>query len=148
MATYDLKPEMSCVEVAKKVISSMKNDYDFILVNFANPDMVGHTGVMEAAVKACSAVDICLNTIIEKAEENFYKVIILADHGNADIMINPDGSVCTTHTTSKVPFILCDEKVKIKSEGTLVNVAPTILDYMDIAIPKEMEETESLIIKD
>ena len=148
VATYDLKPEMSCVEVAKKVISSMKNDYDFILVNFANPDMVGHTGVMEAAVKACSAVDICLNTIIEKAEENFYKVIILADHGNADIMINPDGSVCTTHTTSKVPFILCDEKVKIKSEGTLVNVAPTILDYMDIAIPKEMEETESLIIKD
>ena len=148
VATYDLKPEMSCVEVAKKVISSMKNDYDFILVNFANPDMVGHTGVMEAAVKACGAVDICLNTIIEKAEENFYKVIILADHGNADIMINPDGSVCTTHTTSKVPFILCDEKVKIKSEGTLVNVAPTILDYMDIAIPKEMEETESLIIKD
>lgn len=148
VATYDLKPEMSCVEVAKKVISSMKNDYDFILVNFANPDMVGHTGVMEAAVKACSAVDICLNTIIEKAEENFYKVIILADHGNADIMINPDGSVCTTHTTSKVPFILCDEKVKIKSEGTLVNVAPTILDYMDIAIPKEMEGTESLIIKD
>ena len=148
VATYDLQPQMSCVEVAKKVISSMKNDYDFILVNFANPDMVGHTGVMEAAVKACSAVDICLNTIMEKAEENFYKVIILADHGNADTMINPDGSVCTTHTTSKVPFILCDEKVKIKSEGTLVNVAPTILDYMDIAIPKEMEGTESLIIKD
>ena len=81
-------------------------------------------------------------------EENFYKVIILADHGNADTMINEDGSVCTTHTTSKVPFIICDDKVKIKKEGTLVNVAPRILDYMDIAIPKEMEGTESLIIKD
>lgn len=148
VATYDLKPEMSCIEVTKRVVLSMKNDYDFILVNFANPDMVGHTGVMEAAVNACSAVDICLGKILEKAEENFYKVIILADHGNADTMINEDGSVCTTHTTSKVPFIICDDKVKIKKEGTLVNVAPTILDYMDIAIPKEMEGTESLIIKD
>ena len=139
---------MSCIEVTKRVVLSMKNDYDFILVNFANPDMVGHTGVMEAAVNACSAVDICLGKILEKAEENFYKVIILADHGNADTMINEDGSVCTTHTTSKVPFIICDDKVKIKKEGTLVNVAPTILDYMDIAIPKEMEGTESLLISD
>ena len=129
------------IDVTKRVILSMRNDYDFILVNFANPDMVGHTGVMEAAVNACSAVDICLSKIIEKAEENFYKVIILADHGNADTMINEDGSICTTHTTSKVPFIICDDKVKLKSEGTLVNVAPTILDYMDIAIPKEMEGT-------
>ena len=148
VATYDLKPEMSCIDVTKRVVLSMKNDYDFILVNFANPDMVGHTGVMEAAVNACSAVDICLGKILEKAEENFYKVIILADHGNADTMINEDGSVCTTHTTSKVPFIICDDKVKIKKEGTLVNVAPTILDYMDIAIPKEMEGTESLLIND
>ena len=133
----------------QKVIDAINaNKYDTIILNYANPDMVGHTGVMEAAVNACSAVDICLSKIIEKAEENFYKVIILADHGNADTMINEDGSICTTHTTSKVPFIICDDKVKLKSEGTLVNVAPTILDYMDIAIPKEMEGTESLLISD
>ena len=147
VATYDLQPEMSCVEVTKRVILSMKNDYDFILVNFANPDMVGHTGNMDAATKACMAVDMCLNKIMEKAEDNFYKVVILADHGNADIMINDDGSICTTHTTSVIPFILCDEKVKLQKTGSLVNVAPTILDYMDIAIPKEMEGTESLIIE-
>lgn len=147
VATYDLKPEMSCVEVTKRVILSMNNDYDFILVNFANPDMVGHTGNMDAATKACMAVDMCLNKIMEKAEDNFYKVVILADHGNADIMINADGSICTTHTTSVIPFILCDEKVKLQKTGSLVNVAPTILDYMDIAIPKEMEGTESLIIE-
>lgn len=147
VATYDLKPEMSCVEVTKRVILSMNNDYDFILVNFANPDMVGHTGNMDAATKACMAVDMCLNKIMEKAEDSFYKVVILADHGNADIMINDDGSICTTHTTSVIPFILCDEKVKLQKTGSLVNVAPTILDYMDIAIPKEMEGTESLIIE-
>ena len=131
----------------KRVILSMNNDYDFILVNFANPDMVGHTGNMDAATKACMAVDMCLNKIMEKAEDNFYKVVILADHGNADIMINDDGSICTTHTTSVIPFILCDEKVKLQKTGSLVNVAPTILDYMDIAIPKEMEGTESLIVE-
>lgn len=148
VATYDLKPEMSCIEVSKKVIQAMSNDYDFILVNFANPDMVGHTGNMEAATKACMAVDICLGKIMEKAEENFYKVIVLADHGNADYMINEDGSPCTTHTTALVPFVICDSKVKLKDGGSLVNVAPTILDYMDIAIPKEMEATESLLIEE
>lgn len=148
VATYDLKPEMSCIEVTKRVILSMNNDFDFILVNFANPDMVGHTGNMEATTKACMAIDLCLGKIMEKAEDNFYKVIILADHGNADTMINEDGSICTTHTTSLVPFIICDDKVMLKHSGSLVNVAPTILDYMDIAIPKEMENTESLIIND
>lgn len=148
VATYDLQPEMSAVEVTKKVISCMENDYDFILVNYANPDMVGHTGNLEAAIKACMAIDLCLGKVLEKAEENFYKVILLADHGNADIMINEDGSPCTTHTTSLVPFIICDSKVKLKSLGSLVNVAPTILDYMDIALPKDMQETESLLIEE
>ena len=148
VATYDLKPEMSCVEVTKKVVSAMNSDYDFILVNYANPDMVGHTGNMDATVKACSAIDICLGKLIEKAEENFYKIILLADHGNADTMINADGSICTTHTTSLVPFIICDNKIKLKEGGSLVNVAPTILDYMDIAIPKDMEETASLLIEE
>lgn len=147
VATYDLKPEMSCVEVTKKVIQSMNSDYDFILVNFANPDMVGHTGNMKATTNACIAIDLCLGKIMEKADDNFYKVIILADHGNADTMINEDGSICTTHTTSKVPFIICDDKIELQKTGSLVNVAPTILDYMDIAIPKEMEDTESLIVE-
>ena len=146
--TYDLKPEMSCVEVTKKILQAMTNDYDFILVNFANPDMVGHTGNMEAATKACIAVDVCLNRIMEIAEDNFYKVIILADHGNADTMINPDGSPCTTHTTALVPFVICDKHIKLKENGSLANVAPTILDYIDIAIPKEMSETNSLIIEE
>lgn len=148
VATYDLKPEMSCVEVTKKVISCMENDYDFILVNYANPDMVGHTGNMEATTKACTAIDICLGKLIEKADENFYKIILLADHGNADTMINEDGSPCTTHSCELVPFIICDKKVILKAKGDLTNVAPTILDYMDIAVPKEMENTASLLTEE
>ena len=145
VATYDLKPEMSAVGITRKLIDCMDKDYDFILANFANPDMVGHTGDMEAATKACMAVDICLGKLIEKAEDNFYKIILLADHGNADTMYNEDHSKCTTHTLCKVPFIITDKKVKLKKEGTLANVAPTILEYMDIALPKEMQDTPSLI---
>lgn len=145
--TYDLMPEMSAIPVTKKVIECMMQDYDFILVNFANPDMVGHTGNFIAASKACMAVDLCLSKIVEKAEENFYKVILLADHGNADIMIDENDQPVTTHTLSKVPFILMDENVKLKDEGDLTMVAPTILEYMEIALPEEMKETESLIIK-
>lgn len=145
--TYDLMPEMSAIPVTKKVIECMMQDYDFILVNFANPDMVGHTGNFVAASKACMAVDLCLSKIVEKAEENFYKVILLADHGNADIMIDENDQPVTTHTLSKVPFILMDENVKLKNEGDLTMVAPTILEYMEIALPEEMKETESLIIK-
>ena len=145
--TYDLMPEMSAIQVTKKVIECMMQDYDFILVNFANPDMVGHTGNFIAASKACMAVDLCLSKIVEKAEENFYKVILLADHGNADIMIDENDQPVTTHTLSKVPFILMDENVKLKDEGDLTMVAPTILEYMEIALPEEMKETESIIIK-
>lgn len=147
VATYDMKPEMSAVEVTKKVISCMEKDIDFILVNYANPDMVGHTGNLEAAIKAIMTVDLCLGKLIEKAEENFYQIVLLADHGNADIMRNENGEPVTTHTTSLVPFILTDEKIKLKEKGDLTNVAPTILEYMDIAIPKEMKDTPSLIIK-
>ena len=143
--TYDLMPQMSAIPVTKKVIECMMQDYDFILVNFANPDMVGHTGNFIAASKACMAVDLCLSKIVEKAEENFYKVILLADHGNADIMIDENDQPVTTHTLSKVPFILMDGNVKLKDEGDLTMVAPTILEYMEIALPEEMKETESLI---
>ena len=145
VATYDMKPEMSAVGVTKKCIECMVQDYDFILVNFANPDMVGHTGDFEATVKACMAIDMCLEKIIEKAEENFYKVIILADHGNADIMLDEVGNIVTTHTLSKVPFIILDKNVELDKEGDLTMVAPTILEYMDIAIPEEMKDTEILI---
>lgn len=144
VATYDLKPEMSAIGVTKKCIECMVQDYDFILVNFANPDMVGHTGVYDAAVKACMAVDLCLAKIIEKAEENFYKVIILADHGNVDVMVDENNNPVTTHTLSKVPFIIVDKNVSLKKEGDLTMVAPTILEYMDIALPEEMKETEDL----
>jgi len=145
VATYDLKPEMSAIGVTKKCIECMVQDYDFILLNFANPDMVGHTGEYDAAVKACMAVDLCLNKIMEKAEENFYKVIILADHGNVDIMYDENENKITSHTLSKVPFIIVDKNVNLKEEGDLTMVAPTILEYMDIAVPEEMKETENLL---
>ena len=145
VATYDLKPEMSAVEVTKKTINCMQKDYDFILVNFANPDMVGHTGKWNAAVKACITIDICLGKLLEVAEDNFYKIVILADHGNADIMFDENKVPVTTHTLSKVPFIILDNKVKLADNGSLINVAPTILEYMDIAVPKEMADTPSLI---
>jgi len=144
VASYDLKPEMSAVGVTRKIIDCMDKDYDFILANFANPDMVGHTGNMDAATKACMALDICLNKIIESAEDNFYTLILLADHGNADTMLNDDGSICTTHSLAKVPFVIADEKVKLKENGDLTNVAPTILEYMDISIPLQMT-AESLL---
>lgn len=144
VATYDLKPEMSAVGITKKAIECMNQDYDFILLNFANTDMVGHTGNYEATVRACMAIDICLKKLIEKAEENFYKVIITADHGNADIMLDDNGNKITTHTTSKVPFILCDKNILLKENGDLTMIAPTILEYMDIAVPEEMSETKNL----
>ncbi len=145
VATYDLKPEMSAVEVTKKVVSCMDTDYDFILVNYANPDMVGHTGNLDATVKACVTVDLCLKLLAEKAEENFYTLVILADHGNADQMLDEKGNPVTTHTTSLVPFIITDEKVSLEENGDLTNVAPTVLDYMEIAVPKEMKNTKSLM---
>ena len=148
VATYDLKPEMSAVEITKKCIACMEKDYDFIFMNFANPDMVGHTGNLEATIKAVMTVDMCLKVIRQKAEENFYTMVVLADHGNADQMIDEAGNPVTTHTTSLVPFVITDSKVKLKEKGTLCNVAPTILKYMDIALPKEMAQTPDLIINE
>ncbi len=146
VATYDLKPEMSAIEVTKKTVQCLEKDYDFILVNYANADMVGHTGNLEATKKAVTTIDLCLKLLKEKADENFYTLILVADHGNADKMLDETGGIVTTHTTSNVPFIITDEKIKLKENGDLTNVAPTILEYMDIAIPKEMD-AKSLIIK-
>ena len=144
VATYDLKPEMSAVEITKKCVLCMEKDYDFIFMNFANTDMVGHTGNLEATIKAVMTVDMCLNVLKQKADDNFYTMVILADHGNADQMLDEEGNPVTTHTTSLVPFIITDNKVKLKEKGTLCNVAPTILKYMDIALPKEMIGTGDL----
>jgi len=141
-----MKPEMNAIEVTKKVIQCMEKDYDFILINYANPDMVGHTGNLEAAIKAVITVDMCLKVLKEKSDENFYTLVILADHGNVDQMLDEKNNKVTTHTTSKVPFIITDKKLKLEKSGDLTNVAPTVLDYMDIAVPKEMRETKSLII--
>lgn len=141
VATYDLQPEMSARDIRDKIIPELeKKEADFICLNFANPDMVGHTGVFSAAVKACETVDQCNEAVTEAARKNGYVTIIIADHGNADIMINEDGTPNTAHTTNLVPCILVDDSktfTKI-SDGKLGDLAPTILTLMGVAIPKEM----------
>jgi 2,3-bisphosphoglycerate-independent phosphoglycerate mutase len=149
VATYDLKPEMSAYEIAEAICPELeKREADFICLNFANPDMVGHTGSMEAAMKACETVDRCTEKVVTTALANGYQVIIIADHGNADYMINEDGSPNTAHTTNLVPCILVSnnlQHIKLKN-GVLANVAPTILDLMGIPKSAEMNE-ESLLVK-
>jgi 2,3-bisphosphoglycerate-independent phosphoglycerate mutase len=149
VATYDLKPEMSAYEIAEAICPELeKREADFICLNFANPDMVGHTGSMEAAMKACETVDRCTEKVVTTALANGYQVIIIADHGNADYMINEDGSPNTAHTTNLVPCILVSnnlQHIKLKN-GVLANVAPTILDLMGIPKSEEMNE-ESLLVK-
>ena len=141
VATYDLQPEMSAFEVCDEVLKAIENkDYGFILVNFANPDMVGHTGVMEAAVKACEAVDKCVGKIVEKAKENDVAVILTADHGNAEYMEDKTTHApYTAHTTNPVPlFVINAGNVKLKKTGALCDIAPTVLDIMGINKPEEM----------
>lgn len=141
VATYDLQPEMSAYEIRDKIIPELqKGDVDFVCLNFANPDMVGHTGVWEAAVKACETVDICTQQVVEAALENGYTALVTADHGNADKLKNPDGSAHTAHTTSLVPLILHSNEKRTwqLTTGKLGDLAPTILDLMDIEIPAAM----------
>ncbi len=141
VATYDLKPEMSAYEVCDNVLEALDNkDYGFILVNFANPDMVGHTGVMDAAVKACEAVDECVGKIAKKALAQGVKMIITADHGNAEWMYNEAAKTPqTAHTTNIVPFIIVDnKKYNLRKTGALCDIAPTVLDLMEIKQPAEM----------
>ena len=142
VATYDLQPEMSAFEVRDKIVADIQtNQPDFICLNFANPDMVGHTGVYEAIVKAVETVDGCLKNIVETGIENEYEFIIIADHGNADFAINPDGSPNTAHSLNPVPVVLVtDEKVELK-DGILADVAPTILSRLGIAQPQDMTGT-------
>ena len=145
VATYDLQPEMSAYEIRDKIIPEINSgDPDFICLNFANPDMVGHTGVMEAAIKACEVVDECAKDVVEAAIENDYTVIVIADHGNSEVMINPDGSPNTSHTTNPVPFIMVDKDIKSIKDGKLGDIAPTILELMGITKPELMTQ-KSLI---
>ena len=148
VATYDLKPEMSAYEVCDNVLKALDDDeYGFILVNFANPDMVGHTGVMDAAIKACEAVDECVGKIAAKALENDVTMIITADHGNAEWMYNEQTHAPqTAHTTNVVPFIIVSkDNFELNETGALCDIAPTILEIMDIKKPDEM--TGKSIIK-
>ena len=139
VATYDLKPEMSAYEIKDSIIPEINsNSADFICLNFANPDMVGHTGNFDAAVKACETVDICLKEIVESSINNNYSIIIIADHGNSDVMKNNDGSPNTAHTTNPVPIIVIDSKTDKVNDGILADIAPTILNIMDIDIPEKM----------
>ena len=133
VATYDLQPEMSAFEIRDKIIPEIKKgDVDFICLNFANPDMVGHTGDMNAAIKACETVDECAKDVITAAIEKDFSVIVIADHGNCETMINEDGSPNTAHTTNPVPLILVDKDIHQIKDGVLGDIAPTILKLMGV----------------
>ena len=139
VATYDLQPEMSAFDLTAALVPELrKGEVDFVCLNFANGDMVGHTGNMVAAIKACEAVDVCVKNVVETALENNYTTIIIADHGNCETMINPDGSPNTAHTTNPVPIILVDKDLKAIHNGVLGDLAPTILALMGIEKPEVM----------
>jgi 2,3-bisphosphoglycerate-independent phosphoglycerate mutase len=141
VATYDLKPEMSAYELRDAIIPELqKGDVDFVCLNFANGDMVGHTGVFQAAIKACETVDNCTKDVITTALENNYTTLLIADHGNCETMMNPDGSPHTSHTTNPVPIILIDKEIKSIKNGILGDISPTILKLMGIHQPKEMTQ--------
>ncbi|WGK65189.1 2,3-bisphosphoglycerate-independent phosphoglycerate mutase [Croceiramulus getboli] len=141
VATYDLQPEMSAYEVRDKITAALKEEEaDFVCLNFANPDMVGHTGIMEAAIKACETVDACAKAVVETGLEHGYSTIIIADHGNSETMVNPDGSPNTAHTVNPVPIILVDPDRKKINSGILANVAPTLLDMLGVDQPEAMTE--------
>jgi len=147
VATYDLQPEMSAEDLKNTIIPELQaQETDFVCLNFANPDMVGHTGVFEAVVKACETVDRCAEAVITTALENGYSTIVIADHGNAEYMKNPDGSPHTAHTTNLVPCILVDKNYTGKlKDGKLADIAPTILELIGVPQPADMTG-ESLLV--
>ena len=146
VATYDLQPEMSAPELTREVLESIdKNRFDFICLNYANPDMVGHTGVYEAIVEAVERVDGLANELVTKCRSWGYDVMIIADHGNADKAVNEDGTPNTAHTTNLVPCFVISDKVRKLKDGILADVAPTILSLMNVEQPAEMTGS-SLII--
>lgn len=139
VATYDLQPEMSAYEVKDKLVEALDSQkYDFICLNFANGDMVGHTGVYDAIVKAVKAVDECVGEVVEAAKRNGYEVVQIADHGNADNAINADGTPNTAHSLNPVPIVVVSDRVKTVHDGVLADVAPTVLKLMGLEQPAEM----------
>ena len=139
VATYDLQPEMSAYEVADKLVVALgEQKYDFICLNFANGDMVGHTGIYEAIEKAVKAVDSCVEKVVTAAKENGYEVVMIADHGNADNAINPDGTPNTAHSLNPVPVVVVSDRVASVENGILADVAPTVLTLMGVEQPAEM----------
>ena len=150
VATYDLKPEMSAYEVSDKLVDAIKSDkYDVIIINYANPDMVGHTGVEPAAIKAIEAVDECVGRAVEAVKEVNGQMFICADHGNAEQLIDEEtGEPFTAHTTNPVPFILvnADPSYKLREGGCLADIAPTLIELMGMEQPKEMTG-KSLLLK-
>jgi 2,3-bisphosphoglycerate-independent phosphoglycerate mutase len=140
VATYDLQPEMSAIELTEKVMLAMrKQPYDFVCINYANPDMVGHTGVFSAIVKACETVDSCAEALITYALREDYSVIVIADHGNADMAVNADGTPNTAHSTNLVPIHLLDSDVKFVKDGKLADIAPTVLYLLGLKTPQEFD---------
>jgi 2,3-bisphosphoglycerate-independent phosphoglycerate mutase len=145
VSTYDLKPEMSAYDMRDKIIPEIEAESaDFICLNFANPDMVGHTGVLSAAIKACETVDACTKSIVEAALKNKYTTLVIADHGNSETMRNPDGSPNTAHTTNPVPLILVDKELTKINSGVLGDIAPTILELMGVLKPEAMTQKSLL----
>ena len=135
---------MKALNIARLAIKCMENDYDFVIANFANPDIIGHTGNFQASINALQAIDVCLGKIIEVAKDNFYKVIILGSHANCETIIDRNNKIITKNTLNKVPFIIMDKRVKLKG-GDISSVVPTILTYMDINLPQEMKKTDILL---
>ena len=147
VATYDKQPEMSAAEVTDKCVERIESGaYDVIILNFANCDMVGHTGVYDAAVKAVETVDSCVGRVVDATLKMGGIAMITADHGNAEQMAEPDGSPMTAHTTNPVPFILCGAGTELRPNGRLADIAPTMLDVMGLACPEEMDG-KTLIVK-
>lgn len=142
VATYDLMPEMSAFDIRDKIMPEIERESaDFICLNFANPDMVGHTGDIKAAIKACETVDQCVSQIVPLALDHGYSTLIIADHGNSETMINPDGSPNTAHTTNPVPLILVDKSIKYIRSGVLGDIAPTVLKLMELQTPEAMTQS-------
>jgi 2,3-bisphosphoglycerate-independent phosphoglycerate mutase len=138
--SYDEVPQMGAYEICEHIINKMDNN-DVIIANFANGDMVGHTGNFEATIKAVEIVDECIGKIYEAAQIHGYTLMITADHGNADKMLDENDEVVTSHTSNKVPFIVTDKNISLKENGKLANVAPTMLKYINVDVPDEMEES-------
>jgi 2,3-bisphosphoglycerate-independent phosphoglycerate mutase len=148
VATYDLQPEMSAYTVADKLAAALaKRKYNFVCLNFANGDMVGHTGVYEAILKAVKAVDACVKTVVQAAQAAGYETVIIADHGNADNAVNADGSPNTAHSLNPVPIVVVSDRVQSVENGVLADVAPTVLALMGVKAPEAMSGHSLVTLK-